>query len=143
MENRQTAGFTLIEVMVTVVILALLAAAALPVYSGQMKKGRLTEAAGALQENAQFLERHYMKHGQYRLTSTKWPDLPRTGTQYFTIGFSSQAKGEKYGSDRYILRAQAKPGYSEERYLELDHHGNMRLCRPHGKNSKRCEAFKT
>lgn len=139
--RNRSAGFTLIEVLVTAGILAIIAVIGLPVYDHQMRKSRLNEAGSALQENARFLERHYMRHGQYRLTSTRWPELPRTGTRYFDIGFSSQARGEKHGSDRYILRAQAKPGYKEERFLELDHHGNMRLCRPHGKSGRRCSAF--
>ncbi len=46
--KRTAQGFTLIEVLITVVIVGILTAVALPAYSVYVTKGRLNEAFGAL-----------------------------------------------------------------------------------------------
>lgn len=49
-------GFTLIEVMIVVVILALIGAVAVPSYLDNVRKGRRNDAKAKLTENVQFLE---------------------------------------------------------------------------------------
>jgi type IV pilus assembly protein PilE len=46
--NRTAKGFTLIELMVTVAVVGILTAIALPSYSAYVTRGRLAEAFGAL-----------------------------------------------------------------------------------------------
>ena len=59
-------GFTLIEAMIVVAILAILAAISYPSYLGFMRKGWRTEARSALVQQMQQQERHYTLSGQYK-----------------------------------------------------------------------------
>lgn len=58
-------GFTLLEVIITVAIVAILAAIAYASYEGQITKSRRAAGAGCLQERAQFMERYYTTHLTY------------------------------------------------------------------------------
>lgn len=58
-------GFTLIEVMVTVAIVGLLAAIALPNYQRYVTDSRRRAAAACLLESAQFMERFYTTNLRY------------------------------------------------------------------------------
>lgn len=63
--HRCASGFTLIEVMITVAIVAILAAVAYPSYRDQVRRAARAEAKGAMLENVQFLERNYTVNSCY------------------------------------------------------------------------------
>ena len=90
MSNRMRfqAGFTLIELMVTVVIIAILASVALPSYNGQVVKSRRTDVQRVLVSHAQSLERYFTTNGRYVTTvggTTCGVANPATTTGY-TLG---------------------------------------------------------
>jgi type IV pilus assembly protein PilE len=58
-------GFSLIELMIVVVIIAVLAAIALPAYQRHVVATRRATAAACLTEMAQFMERHYTDNLTY------------------------------------------------------------------------------
>ena len=58
-------GFTLIELMITVAIVAILAAVALPSYRNSVDKSRRAEARGQLLETAQFMQRYYSQNDRF------------------------------------------------------------------------------
>lgn len=59
------AGFTLIELMITVAVIAIIAAIAYPAYTDQIVKTRRAEAKASLMTTAQALERCYTRFGAY------------------------------------------------------------------------------
>ncbi len=58
-------GFTLIELMIVVVVLAIISALAVPAYRDSVVRGRRTDGRVALMQVAQRLERCYTQFGAY------------------------------------------------------------------------------
>ena len=65
MMKNKTRGFTLIELMIVVAILAIVAAIGYPSYLEQVKKSRRAEGMGHLLELADRMERFYSDKGTY------------------------------------------------------------------------------
>jgi type IV pilus assembly protein PilE len=63
-KSRQQ-GFTLIEVMTVLVIIALLAVIAYPSYEEAVRKSKRTEGRAALMQLLQQQERYYSQHNSY------------------------------------------------------------------------------
>lgn len=94
----QSRGFTLIEVMITVAIVGILAAVALPSYREQVDKSRRAEARGQLLETAQFMQRFYSQNDRFDQTRAgvavavpaNLARVPReaSSAQNYAIGFA-------------------------------------------------------
>jgi type IV pilus assembly protein PilE len=92
-------GFTLLELLIVVVLIALLASVALPSYQGSVAKARRADARAALTTAAQMLERWYTENAAtgyanatlaavYRTTSENGHyvlSLPVKTTNTFTL----------------------------------------------------------
>jgi type IV pilus assembly protein PilE len=68
--RRHRRGFTLIELMITVAILGILTAVALPMYRGYMVRGKLVAGTNALAAQRTAMEQYYQDNRTYVSTST-------------------------------------------------------------------------
>jgi type IV pilus assembly protein PilE len=92
---RRHAGFTLIEVMIVVTIVAILAAIAYPSYLESVRKSRRAEARAQLMEAAQFMQRFYSQNDSFSQTIGGIPtalpitlrSVPRQGARTYGIDF--------------------------------------------------------
>jgi type IV pilus assembly protein PilE len=83
-------GFTLIELMIVIAIVAVLAAIAYPSYREQVSRSRRADAKTVLMENAQFMERFYTQNGTYSGATLPILEAPKDGnTKYYDLAFTS------------------------------------------------------
>lgn len=98
MRNR---GFSLIEVLITVVIVGILAAIALPAYKNQIQKTRRSDAKSALVGAADQMERYFTERGTYATATLGsggiYPNTTQNG--YYTLSFAGLS------ATSYTLRA--------------------------------------
>lgn len=98
---RKPKGFTLIEIMITVAIVAILAAVAMPSYTSYVQRGNRADARNTLLAAAQRMEQNYNLAGRYdtlqdgttavntaMLTTWGLNRSPSSGTQLYTISFN-------------------------------------------------------
>ena len=87
------AGVTLIELMITVVIVGILASIGYPSYQTYVARANRAEAEGILMENAQLLERNYTTANRYDSVNSDGTggapaiiaQSPKSGTAKYTI----------------------------------------------------------
>ncbi|CAH0186243.1 type IV pilin protein [Stenotrophomonas indicatrix] len=106
--RRKARGFTLIELMITVAVIAILAAVAIPSYSEHVRKSRRAQAKADLVELAQQLERFHTVQNTYSGMSLPFTESPRDGKSYYTLSLSGAAT-----SSAFTL--QAVPGTGQDK----------------------------
>lgn len=93
-------GFTLIEVMITVVIIGILAAVALPQYKNYVTRGKIPDATSALAAKQVRLEQFYQDNRTYVGAADCNSDS--TTSQFFTFSCSASS------ASAYTLQAVGK-----------------------------------
>ncbi|MFC6219650.1 type IV pilin protein [Pelomonas aquatica] len=83
-QGRQHHGFTLIEVMVAAVIVAIIAAVAIPQYSQYVVRGRMVEAQGQLAGLGTSLQQYYQDNRSYVGACGNGLAAAPANTTYFT-----------------------------------------------------------
>ncbi|WP_428897709.1 prepilin-type N-terminal cleavage/methylation domain-containing protein [Parelusimicrobium proximum] len=113
-------GFTLIELLVVVLIIAVLAAIALPQYNKAVEKARTTEAFTWIKTAVEAEERYFLQSGEY---TADWGDLDITGqenTKYYTMildpsiynVIASNKRGGHLVQFRYFLKNIPQAGFA-------------------------------
>lgn len=114
--RSQAAGFTLVELMIVVAIVAILSAIAYPSYQEHVIKSRRATAQTCLLELAQFMERFYTTNMRYDQTpSGAAVSLPATSCRtdlgaFYTFGFAAgQPQATTYTLEAVPKGAQNDP----------------------------------
>ena len=100
--SHKSRGFTLIELMITIAIVGILAAVALPSYTKYVQRANRADARSTLLAAAQRMEQNYTLAGRYdklqdgttdvntaSLTTWGLHQSPPSGTALYTISFST------------------------------------------------------
>jgi len=91
------AGFTLIEVMITVVIVAILAAVAIPSYVDHLQRGRLADATNLLGGTRAMLEQFYQDNRHYGSNAANCGvAMPASANFNFTCTWGPGASNQGY-----------------------------------------------
>ena len=123
----QHKGFTLLEILTCVAIIAVMVAIGYPSYQNYVRRTRLAAAYQALLDNAEALEQHYASHFNFKKNSTTWMDLPITQTSHFCIRLQGNPRGTNNDSS-FSLKAVALDKNTEPRVLTLNQSGSALLC---------------
>ena len=120
--NRHQKGFSLIELMIVVVIIAILSTIAYPSYQDNLTRARRADAQAVLMEAAQFMERFYTENNRYDQdtggTAVAIPaqlaESPRdSGTKFYDIVVQAADQST------YTLRATPKNGQAGDGFMEI------------------------
>jgi type IV pilus assembly protein PilE len=92
--NKKVAGFTLIELMITVAIVGILAAVALPSYNEYIRRGKRAEARAEVLRADGWMERYFTENNRYSnnvannansVFATRFGTVPASGTANYTV----------------------------------------------------------
>ena len=124
--RRGTKGFTLLELMIVVGIVAILVILAVSSYSFATVKTRRNQAKGCLTQAAQYMERYYTTKMTYNDTVT--PDPPKAPSaicdsdtqKYYTVAFVGTPGATTYTINAVPTARQKDPSCGT---LSLDNTG--------------------
>lgn len=108
-QRRRERGFTLIELMIAVVVVAILAAIAFPSYQRYVLRSHRVEAQAVLSEAAARQERYYSQNNAYASTAAALNMTSNVNAlQYYSLAISNVT------ATTYTLTATAKGAQAKD-----------------------------
>ncbi len=121
--NVKQQGFSLLELLIVIAVIAILSSIALPYFGEQLAKGRRAEGKAALLRTALAQERHYTTYGSYATTLntliandglSEVDGSGNTESGYYVISFTAatgsqftaraQTNGSQWDDSRFCYR---------------------------------------
>jgi prepilin-type N-terminal cleavage/methylation domain-containing protein len=129
--NNRSKGFSLIELMTTVLIIGVLSAIAWPMYQKTVQKGNRAEAKSGLNDVAQRLQRCYTVYGKfndancvvYTQLTTGTSKITTSGRGFYEIKFTAQTAVAYTLEARAVLPPQTADTANGCNVLTLDEKG--------------------
>lgn len=109
---KKTTGFTLIELMITVAVVAILAGVAYPSYQNHLRNTRRADAEGALLGFANAMERYFTENNTYLGTAGTQSDPEDSGSPWIYATQSPIDGSTKY----YDLKISSDPAPTATTY---------------------------
>ena len=128
-------GFTLIELMIAVAMVAILAAIAMPSYSDYVRRGRVSEAVATLAGMRVKMEQYYQDNKNYGsggtcatdATASSWNSF--AATKYFTFSCATSTVGG-VANQGYTVTATGKTGSLTNGYIyTVDYTGSRKTTK--------------
>lgn len=142
-EKARAAGFTLIEVLITVVILGLLLAVAVPNYTESVKRTARNEARAVMLENMAWMEQRFTVNNSYGNSAPTLPyaQSPKKGDAKYNIKISEK-DGSKMTPTSYVLIAEPVKTEPKCGTFTIDNTGKRGLEGSHSMTVEECWAGK-
>jgi type IV pilus assembly protein PilE len=122
-------GFTLVELMIVMVVVAILAAVAVPSYNGYVSRSRVAEATGTLGSIRLRMEQAYQDNGNYGAGGCA---VAMVNTNFFDFACNVTNGGQ--GFTATAVGKNAAYGYS----FSIDEQGNRRTLAFPGAGAADC-----
>jgi type IV pilus assembly protein PilE len=137
--RASTLGFTLIEVMIVVAIVAILAAIALPSYTDHLRRGQVAEAFTILADYRVKMEQYYQDNRNYgnaggttcanATGAPTWANFTSHGGRYFTFAC---ALGASTDNQSYTITATGSAGRAVNHVYTINSAGDRRTTQLDG-----------
>ena len=104
---KKVNGFTLIELMITIAIIGILGAIALPSYTNYVQQGKITEATSTLSDLRVRMEQYYQDNRTYVGGSC----TPAGGVRYFVYSCSGAPDSDSYTIQAVGIAGEGMGGF--------------------------------
>lgn len=141
MVSKYFSGFTLVELMIVVTVIAILAAIAYPSYQDSVRRAKRIDAQSTMMDIASKLQKYKIARFSYEKADgsfVTFPDIgvsgqiPSSGTALYTVALSAQSMGT------WTLTATPTNAQTGDGHLVLNHRGQRCWTKASDKGGSAC-----